>query len=163
MYTLRLIRSSINACLWLWEPANPIEDYMLWCISNNNLFYILNPHCSRLVALDCVARCNSLCHSVFCVGILVTILALHACQGNPVYICCDVVPVTCRWYLLFVDVELASTFGLYPMIDMYGHKCWWCSWLAGINTGLSITDSSGGGNQICSSTLALFCMYTLEI
>ena len=35
--------------------------------------------------------------------------------------------------------------------------------LSGINTGLSIASSSGGGNQTCSSTLVLFCMYTSEI
>ena len=32
----------------------------------------------------------------------------------------------------------------------------------GINTGLSIVGSSGGGNQTCSNTLVLFSMYTLE-
>ena len=31
------------------------------------------------------------------------------------------------------------------------------------NAGLSTADSSGGGNQTCSSTLVLFSMYTLEI
>ena len=61
---------------------------------------------------------------------------------------------------LFVDVELASTFGLYPVIDMYGHRDWWCSRLAGINTGLSIAGSSGGGYQMCSSTLVLFFLYS---
>ena len=33
----------------------------------------------------------------------------------------------------------------------------------GINTGLSIAGSSGGGNQTCPSTLVLFSMHTLEI
>ena len=33
----------------------------------------------------------------------------------------------------------------------------------GINTGLLSAVSSGGGNQICSSILVLFSMYTFEI
>ena len=33
----------------------------------------------------------------------------------------------------------------------------------GINTGQSNAGSSGGENQTCSSTLALFSMYALEI
>ena len=35
--------------------------------------------------------------------------------------------------------------------------------VSGIHTGLSIADSSGGGNQTCSSTLVLFSMDTLAL
>ena len=33
---------------------------------------------------------------------------------------------------------------------------------SGINTGLSSADSSGGGNQTCSSALLLFSMYIVH-
>ena len=63
-------------------------------------------------------------HGVYCVGGIWSPSWHWIAFGNPVDTCCDVVPVTCGWYPLLVDVELASTFGLYLVIDMYmyGHK-----------------------------------------